>query len=116
MSERPDNALHSRYASREMAAIFSSQHRYTTWRRLWILLAECQKELGLPITGRQLDVLAQAAPGLDLTRVAEIEAETRHDVVAHLRHFKEQADAIDDECGAGGKLHLGATSAFITDN
>ena len=116
MSARPDNALHSRYASRDMAATFSSQHRYSTWRRLWILLAECQQELGLPITDRQLEVLRQAAPGLDLARVAELEAETRHDVVAHLRHFKEQADAIDAECGAGGILHLGATSAFITDN
>jgi len=116
MSQRPQNPLHERYASREMAAIFSPQHRYGTWRTLWITLAESQKELGLPITERQLSALRKAAPQLDLDRVAEIEAQTRHDVVAHVRHFKEQADALDPEAQAGGILHLGATSAFITDN
>ncbi len=108
--EAPQNPLHERYASRAMARIWSSHHRYATWRRLWIALAECQSELGLPITEQDLEALRQAAPRLDLARVAEIEAETRHDVVAHLRHFAEQAG------GAGGKLHLGATSAFVTDN
>jgi len=93
-----------------MAAIFSAEHRYATWRRLWILLATCQHELGLPITASQLAALEEAAPKLDLERVAEIERQTRHDVVAHLRHFAEQAGE------AGGILHLGATSAFITDN
>ena len=109
-SDQPQNALYERYASREMARIFSAGHRYATWRRLWISLAECQEELGLPISGEQLEALRQAAPRMDLERVAEIEAETRHDVVAHLRHFAEQAG------DAGGVLHLGATSAFITDN
>lgn len=93
-----------------MAEVFSAEHRYRTWRRLWIALAECERELGLPIGDGQLAALRQAAPRLDLARVAEIEAETRHDVVAHLRHFAEQAGE------AGGILHLGATSAFITDN
>jgi adenylosuccinate lyase len=93
-----------------MAGIWSSGHRYATWRRVWIALAEAQSELGLPITPEDLAALRQAAPRLDLARVAEIEAETRHDVVSHLRHFAEQAGA------AGGKLHLGATSAFVTDN
>ena len=109
-SPRPQNPLHERYASAEMAELFASEHRYGLWRRLWIALAEAQAELGLPITDEQLAALRQAAPGLDLDRVAEIEAETRHDVVAHLRHFAEQAG------DAGGILHLGATSAFITDN
>ena len=104
------NALHDRYASREMARVFSAQHRYATWRHLWITLAECQKHLGLPITEEQLTALREAAPQIDLERVAEIEAQTRHDVVAHLRHFAEQAGE------AGSVLHLGATSAFITDN
>jgi len=93
-----------------MATIFSARHRYETWRRLWIALADCQRQLGLPITEAQLAALREAAPRLDLARVAEIERQTRHDVVAHLRHFAEQAGA------AGGILHLGATSAFITDN
>lgn len=110
-AEAPGNPLHERYASREMAAIFSTRNRYATWRRLWIALAECQSELGLPIRPAQLAALRAAAPKLDLARVAEIEAGTRHDVVAHLRHFAEQAEG-----DAGGILHLGATSAFVTDN
>ena len=108
--ESPGNPLHERYATSRMAAIFSPRHRYATWRRLWILLAEIEAELGLPITPEQLATLRAAAPAIDLERVAEIERETRHDVVAHLRHFAEQAG------GAGGILHLGATSAFVTDN
>ena len=110
--EQPQNPLYERYASREMAAIFSSSHRFATWRRIWILLARSEAALGLPIRPEQIAALEAAAPLLDLARVAEIERQTRHDVVAHLRHFAEQADAV--EKGAGGILHLGATSAFIT--
>lgn len=106
----PSNPLAERYASRQMAAIFSSQRRYLLWRELWIALAECQQQLGLPIRDEQLDALRDAAPRLDLARVADLERQTRHDVVAHLRHFAEQAGE------AGGILHLGATSAFVTDN
>jgi adenylosuccinate lyase len=112
--ESPGNPLHERYASERMAAIFTARHRYQTWRRLWIELADCQRELGLPISEAQIDALRAAAPALDLERVAEIERQTRHDVVAHLRHFAEQAAAAGSD--AGGVLHLGATSAFITDN
>jgi adenylosuccinate lyase len=108
--ETPGNPLHERYATARMAAVFSARNRYSTWRRLWILLAETEAELGLPISDAQLSALRAAAPRLDLARVAEIERETRHDVVAHLRHFAEQAGE------AGGILHLGATSAFLTDN
>jgi adenylosuccinate lyase len=110
LAEPPQNPLYERYASREMARIFSSSHRYATWRSLWIALAEAQSELGLPITTAHLESLRKAAPGIDLERVADLERRTRHDVVAHLRHFAEQAGE------AGGILHLGATSAFITDN
>ncbi|MGB5814503.1 MAG: adenylosuccinate lyase [Thermoanaerobaculia bacterium] len=109
-AETPQNVLYDRYASAEMCRIFSARHRYSLWRQLWMRLAECQQELGLPITDEQLAALRQAAPRLDLERVAEIERETRHDVVSHLRHFAEQAGE------AGSILHLGATSAFITDN
>lgn len=106
----PQNPLFERYASREMSALFSAEHRYGTWRRLWIALAECQHELGVPISEAQLARLREVAGELNLQRVAELERETRHDVVAHLRHFAEQA-------GEAGKiLHLGATSAFLTDN
>ena len=115
-SEAPQNPLHERYASREMAALFTASHRFATWRRLWVLLAETQQELGLPIRDDQIAALKAAAPKLDSRRVAELERETRHDVVAHLRHFAEQADAEAQDTDAGGILHLGATSAFITDN
>jgi len=106
----PQNPLYERYASREMAQLFSSRHRYGVWRQLWIALADCQRQLGLPITEEQIDRLREVAPDLDFERVAEIERQTRHDVVSHLRHFAEQAGE------AGSILHLGATSAFITDN
>jgi adenylosuccinate lyase len=108
--DSPQNPLHERYASREMARIFSARHRFSQWRRLWIALAESQAELGLNITDGQLAALRKAAPEIDLARVAEIERATRHDVVAHLRHYAERAG------DAGGILHLGATSAFVTDN
>jgi adenylosuccinate lyase len=106
----PLNPLHERYASRAMAELFSARHRYGLWRRIWVTLAECQRELGLPISAEQIAALKAAEGDLDLDRVAEIERATRHDVVAHLRHFAERAG------DAGGVLHLGATSAFITDN
>jgi adenylosuccinate lyase len=114
LSETPQNPLYERYASPEMARIFSSSHRFKTWRRLWITLAECERELGLPITSEQIAALKATADDVDLDRVAEIERRTRHDVVAHIRHYAEQADRVHE--GAGGILHLGATSAFITDN
>lgn len=109
-AEAPQNPLHERYASREMAAIFTAGHRYALWRRLWVVLAEAEAELGLPIGEGQLAAIRRAAPEIDFERVAELERQTRHDVVAHLRHFAERAGE------GGGILHLGATSAFITDN
>jgi adenylosuccinate lyase len=110
IDERPLNALHERYASREMAALFARRHRYRLWRRLWIELARCQQQLGLPIEAEQIEALEAVADAIDFERVAELERSTRHDVVAHLRHFAELAGE------AGGILHLGATSAFVTDN
>ena len=106
----PQNPLHERYASAEMAVLFSAEHRYGLWRRLWIILAECQHELGLPISDEQLAALGRVEHTIDFDRVAVLERDTRHDVVAHLRHFAELAPA------AGGILHLGATSAYLTDN
>ena len=87
--EAPQNPLHERYASREMAAIFSAGNRFSTWRQLWVALAECQKELGLAITDEQVADLKRVEAEIDLERVAEIELRTRHDVVAHSRHFAE---------------------------
>ncbi|HEX2251948.1 MAG TPA: adenylosuccinate lyase [Thermoanaerobaculia bacterium] len=110
MPSAPQNPLHERYASREMAALFTAEHRFRTWRRLWVALAETQRELGLAISAEQIAALRAAQDDLDLERVAALERETRHDVVAHLRHYAERAGA------GGGILHLGATSAFVTDN
>ncbi len=106
----PYNALYDRYASAEMAGVFSQQHRYRLWRTVWIHLAAAQQELGLPISDDQIAALEGAADTIDFERVAAIEAQTRHDVVAHLRHFAELAG------DAGSILHLGATSSFVTDN
>ncbi|MCP4655678.1 MAG: adenylosuccinate lyase, partial [bacterium] len=109
-NESPQNPLYERYASPEMARIFSAAHRYQNWRRLWIALAECEGELGLTITDDDVAALRRVSSTIDFARVAELERRTRHDVVAHLRHFAELAGP------AGGILHLGATSAFVTDN
>jgi adenylosuccinate lyase len=109
-ADTPQNPLYERYASPEMSRLFSADNRFRLWRQLWIALAETERELGLPISAEQIESLRRAAPAIDLGRVAEIERRTRHDVMAHLRHFAEQAGE------AGGILHLGATSAFITDN
>src|SRR5436305_3844904 len=112
-TDSPQNPLYERYASPEMARIYSATHRYGNWRQLWIKLAESQQELGLPITAEQIEALRLVAPHIDFDRVAELERRTRHDVVAHLRHFSEQADQAAPGIGAGGILHLGATSAFV---
>ena len=109
-SAEPQNPLHERYATAEMRALFAPRSRYRKWREVWIALATVEAELGLPIRKEQLESLEAGADSIDFERVAELENQTRHDVVAHLRHFAEQTGE------AGGILHLGATSAFITDN
>jgi len=104
------NPLVSRNASPEMCELFSPYRRIATWRRIWIALAEAQRELGLPITARQLAQLRKAADKIDFKLAAEYEAKTRHDVMAHLHAFGDAAPA------ARGILHLGATSMDIVDN
>ena len=93
-----------------MTAIFSADSRYRCWRRIWITLAREQKRLGLDISDQQIADLEKVADRIDFDRVADLERQTRHDVVAHLRHFAELGGS------GGGILHLGATSAFVTDN
>ena len=105
-----DNPLITRYASRDMAAIFGDQQRYGTWRQLWIALAESQRELGLPVTQEQIDEMRAHADQIDFDAVAAYEREKRHDVVAHIHEF-------GDRCPlARPIIHLGATSCFVTDN
>jgi adenylosuccinate lyase len=107
-----DHPLVRRYASAEMLRLFSTGHRYTTWRRLWLVLAESQRELGLHIPGEALQQMAANldVEEADLERVREHERRTRHDVMAHLHAFAERAPA------ARPYLHLGATSAYVGDN
>ncbi len=102
--------LSDRYASREMQRIFSPSRRFGTWRRLWIALAESQSELGLNISKEALEQMNAAVDKLDLEKAAEYEKRFRHDVMAHVHLFGDDAPA------AKGIIHLGATSAFIGDN
>ena len=104
------NPLSERYASAEMLRNFSADERYGMWRRLWIALAEAQAELGLPVTARQIADMKAAAGKIDYQRVAQIEKELRHDVMAHISAFGEACPS------AKPILHLGATSAYVTDN
>ncbi len=103
--------LGERYASREMQAVFSPAHRYGTWRRLWLALAEAEKALGLDVSDEAVSQMRQAMERpIDLARAAEYERRFRHDVMAHVHLFGDDAPA------ARGIIHLGATSAFIGDN
>lgn len=105
-----ENPLITRYASREMAAIWSAQSRHSTWRRLWIALAECQKELGLGITDGQLAEMRSTVDSIDFDAAGNYERRLRHDVMAHVH-------AWGDQCpNARPIIHLGATSCFVTDN
>lgn len=102
--------LSTRYASREMQAIFGEQNRVALWRRLWIALAEAERELGLEIPESAIAEMRAAASDIDFERAAEYEARFRHDVMAHVHAFGDAAPS------ARGFIHLGATSAFVTDN
>jgi adenylosuccinate lyase len=104
------NPWFGRYASREMIAIFSERRKYATWRLLWIVLAETQRELGLPITAEQIAELRAHQDDIDFAKVRQYEQQFRHDVMAHLHAFGDTAPL------ARSILHLGATSAYVTDN
>jgi adenylosuccinate lyase len=104
------NPLVERYASAEMSRIFSPAFKFTTWRRLWLALAESEQELGLPIPDEALAQMREHLDDIDLARAAELERRLRHDVMAHVHHFGEVAPA------ARAIIHLGATSAYVTDN
>ncbi len=105
-----ESPLSSRYASEAMRENFSPHKKFTTWRQLWIALAEGEQELGLPIDDEQLAELRAHAADVDFDAAAKYEAELRHDVMAHVH-------AWGDQCPkARGIVHLGATSCFVTDN
>ena len=100
----------SRYAGEKMQYIFSEENRIKTWRRLWVALARGQKNLGLDISDLQIKQMEKNLDNIDFVRAAEIEAQTRHDVMAHVKTFGE---ACPD---AAAIIHLGATSAYVVDN
>ena len=108
--DRYVHPLTERYASRQMQEIFSPARKFGTWRRLWLALAEAQAELGLDIPAEALEQMRAAVDSLDLERAAEYERRFRHDVMAHVHLFGDDAPA------AKGVIHLGATSAFVGDN
>ena len=106
-----ENPLAARYASADMTRLWSDNHRYRLWRQTWLALAEAEAELGLPITPAQLaEMRAALGQPIDFTAAADYEKRMRHDVFAHLHTF---GDACPQ---AKPILHLGATSAYVTDN
>ncbi|MCA9270755.1 MAG: adenylosuccinate lyase, partial [Planctomycetales bacterium] len=105
-----ENPLISRYASRGMAQLWSDQRKFSTWRRLWVWLAEAEQQLGLPISDAQLDELRSRVDDIDFVAAAAHEKRLRHDVMAHVHTY-------GDACpGAKGIIHWGATSCYVTDN
>lgn len=110
MKEYYENPLIERYASKEMLTNFSPQKKFETWRKLWIALAEAEKELGLPITREQIDEMKSHVSDINFDDAEEFEKNTRHDVMAHVLAFGKQCPK------AKPIIHLGATSAFVGDN
>ena len=105
-----ESPLNSRYASPEMQFIFSPDKKFTTWRKLWIALAESEKELGLDITDEQIAELKAHIDDIDYAKAAEYEKLVRHDVMAHVKAYGDQCPT------AKGIIHLGATSCYVGDN
>ena len=105
-----DNPLVERYASREMAALFSPRKRIETWRLLWTVLAEAEMELGLPVTKAQVAELRKHQKNIDWDAALQREREVRHDVMAHVHAYGLVAKK------AAPIIHLGATSCYVTDN
>lgn len=104
------NPLNERYASREMSYIFSDENKFRTWRKLWIALAETQRELGLPIRQDQIDEMKKYRDRINFEDARQIEKEIKHDVMSHVKAFGLQAQS------AKGIIHLGATSCYVGDN
>jgi adenylosuccinate lyase len=105
-----ENPLGPRYASREMLYNFSAEKKFRTWRRLWLALAEAEQELGLPITAAQIEELRTHQDEVNYEVAEARERQVRHDVMAHIYAYGQQCPT------ARGIIHLGATSAYVTDN
>ena len=102
--------LNSRYASKEMSYIFSDDMKFSTWRKLWVALAEGEKELGLNITDEQIKELKEHINDINYDEAAKREKEVRHDVMSHVYAYGLQCP------NAKGIIHLGATSCYVGDN
>lgn len=109
-TDRYISPLAERYASREMQFIFSEDKKFSTWRRLWIALAETEMELGLPITQEQIDEMKAHVTDINYEVARKREKEVRHDVMAHVYAYGCQCPK------ARGIIHLGATSCYVGDN
>jgi adenylosuccinate lyase len=111
--ERTDtyvSPLETRYAGSAMRILFGDQRKFSTWRRLWLALAQCQRELGLHITDAQIAQMAAHLDDIDFEKAAAYETKFRHDVMAHIHAY---ADVAPD---ARPIIHLGATSQYVVDN
>ena len=109
-TDRYTSPLSERYASREMQYIFSQDMKFRTWRKLWIALAETEKELGLHITQEQIDEMKAHAEDINYDVAKAREMEVRHDVMSHVYAYGVQCPK------AKGIIHLGATSCYVGDN
>eukprot|EP01031_Cornospumella_fuschlensis_P045162 gene45162-55245_t len=105
-----EHPLVERYASKEMSYIWSPEKKFTTWRQLWIALAESEKELGLDISEEQIQEMKQHVTDIDYELAEKKEAEFRHDVMAHVHTFGVKCPK------AMPIIHLGATSCYVGDN
>lgn len=110
MKDKYVSPLCERYADEKMQKIFSPDNRYSTWRKLWVALAESEKQLGLNITDAQIEELKAHIYDIDYEKEAEYESKLRHDVMAHIYAY---GDVCPD---ARAIIHLGATSCYVTDN
>lgn len=110
MKDKYESPLSTRYASHEMQKVFSADTKYKTWRKLWVALAESQKELGLHITDEQIQELKSNMDDINYDVADRREKEVRHDVMAHVFAYGQQCPK------AKGIIHLGATSAYVVDN
>ena len=110
MNDIYENPLISRYASRQMAHIFSDEYKFKTWRKLWVVLAQCEKEMGIAITDEQIEELIRFQDDINFDVAAAREKAVRHDVMAHVYAYGEQCPK------AKPIIHLGATSCYVGDN
>ncbi|MDZ4819973.1 MAG: adenylosuccinate lyase [Planctomycetota bacterium] len=109
-NELYENPLIARYSSPAMSQLWGAQRKFSTWRRLWVMLAEAEAELGLPITPAQIAELRKHVDNIDFAAANQYERKLRHDVMAHVHAYRDLCPQ------AGGIIHWGATSCYVTDN